>query len=111
LYAAVPVAPGQPWIHSGLSGLNQGWVQPGSELAIFDPALCAQESVSVWLYARAGENLANLTIQCGAFSQTFQLTGEMRWIECAVPVPEKARSLRLNLTADANAYVETYRVR
>jgi hypothetical protein len=77
-YCVLPVFKGRPVLHSGLSGLNEGWVQAASRFTLFDKALRDQGSVTLSLQARAGEGQAQLTLLCGSQEQSFMLSDSLQ---------------------------------
>jgi hypothetical protein len=110
-YCVLAVPPGAPWIHSGLSGLNQNWVEPGSRFTLFDKSLRAKGLITLQLKARAGAGQAQLTLRCGTQEQSFTLTGSLSWISAAFAVEDPGKALTVELeNSGGNVYVETYLV-
>jgi FtsH-binding integral membrane protein len=110
-YCVLPVIKGRPVLHSGLSGLNQGWVQPGSRFTLFDKTLRGQGSIKLSLQARAGEGQAQLTLHCGSQEQTFLLTDSLQWIKAAFAVEDPNNALTVTLqNTNGNVFIQTYLV-
>lgn len=108
-YALIPLEAGRPWLHSALSGLNQGWVQAGSRFTAFDEALRGQGEFTLQLQARAGEGAAALTLRCGEDSQSFALGDGLSWISATFLNPDPAEPICVELSCEGgNVYVETY---
>lgn len=110
-YCVLPAVQGLPVLHSGLSGLNQGWVQAGSRFTLFDKALRGQGSIKLSLQARAGEGQSQLTLQCGSQKQSFTLTDSIQWIAAAFTVenPNDAFTVALQ-NSGGNVFIQTYLV-
>lgn len=112
-YYVLPLYEGRAWIHSGLSGLVQReWITPETSgwLHIFDETLCAQETVSVWISLRAGMDTTSVTLRYEDWEETYYIGNTLTWIEASIPVTNHDQSIRIEMTAPANVYVETYRV-
>ena len=110
-YRVVSVWPGQPVLHSALSGLNEGWVQGGSRFTLFDTALRGKGSITLWLQARAGVGTADLTLSSGGMTQTFTLTDSLQWVSASFAAGDPAQAITVELSASGgNIFVETYQV-
>ena len=110
-YVMVDIAPGVPWIHSGLSGLNQGWVQTGSRFTLFDAAVRANGRIQLQLQARAGEGQAALILRCGSQEQVFPLGSELTWIQAEFAIENPSEAVTVTLEASGgNVFVKTYLV-
>jgi len=110
-YCVVTLAPGQPWVHSGLSGLNEGWVRAGSRFMLFDGAARAKGSVTLQLQARAGEGQAQLVLRCGKEEQTFYLNDTLAWITATFSVEDSNQALVVEIeNSIGNVFVQTYLV-
>ena len=110
-YCVLPVFHDRPVLHSGLSGLNQGWVQPGSRFTLFDKALRAKGSITLSLHARAGEGQAQLTHHSGSQEQTITLTDSLQWIQADIAVENPNDALTVTLqNKDGNVFIKTYLV-
>lgn len=110
-YAIIPIRPGKAWVHSAFSGLNEGWVQEGSGLSVFDSALCGKDELHIWLRARAGEGTAMLTATHGGVRREFGLGDTLEWVEMTIPVVDAGEVFRMGLSASlGNVFVETYLV-
>lgn len=110
-YALIPISEGMQWVHSALSGLQNGWVQQGSQLAVFDSEICSQDSVRVWLKARAESSNAILCVAHGTFVEQFTVGSSFEWIEMEIPIDAAAEAFVLSLVAvEGNVCVDTYLV-
>ncbi len=110
-YCVVTLTPGQPWVHSGLSGLNEGWVSAGSRFMLFDGAVRAKGSVTLQLQARAGEGQAQLLMRCGKEEQVFGLTDTLAWITAVFTVEDTDQALVVELeNKTGNVFIQTYLV-
>ncbi len=108
-YCILTVTPGQPWVHSGLSGLNEGWVQPGSRFTLFDREMRSKGSIILQLQARAGEGQAQLILRCGGQEKTFALSDSLEWISATFAADDPARALAVALSSSGGSvFVQTY---
>ena len=110
-YCVVGLAPGQPVFHSGLSGLNENCVQPGSRFTLFDKEMRQKGGIVLKLQVRAGEERAQLILRCGDQEQTFVPSGSLQWLEAefAVENPKKALTVTLH-SSGGSVYVQSYLV-
>ena len=110
-YCVVTLTPGQPWVHSGLSGLNEGWVSARSRFMLFDGAVRAKGSVTLQLQARAGEGQAQLLMRYGKEEQVFGLTDTLTWITAVFTVEDAGQALVVELeNKTGNVFIQTYLV-
>jgi hypothetical protein len=107
-YCVLPVTLGRPIIHSGLSGLNEGWVQAGSRFTLFDETVRAKGSITLQLQARAGEGQAQLTLRCGSQDQSFTLTDSLQWIEATFAVEDPNDAVTVTFQNEGNIFIRTY---
>lgn len=110
-YCVVPLRPGQPALHSALSGLNEGWVQGGGRFTLFDTALRGKGRITLWLRARSGEGTAALALCSGGQTQSFPLSDSLQWISASFAAGDPGQALTVELlSAGGNIFVETYQV-
>lgn len=111
-FSVMPILSGTPWIHSGLFGLNEGWVENGSRFVLYDQALREQEQVQLQIQARAGSSAAYLyaTPENGQ-TQVFELSNELSWHTILIDQLDPTQPLLVDLSAEYdNVYIETYLV-
>ncbi len=109
-YVVADVLPGSPWIHSGLSGLNQGWVQAGSRFTLFDAQLLQKGQITLRLQCRAGEGQEILTLRCGGQEKSYALTAELGWIDDTFTVEDPSKPLAVTLESSGSVLIQTYLV-
>lgn len=103
------------WIHSGLFGFNQRWVDSNSRFLLYDEALKESGKVRLRLQVRAGVPGAVLTLTSSA-GETCSFTPtdstDMEWIsaEFTVPASDDAPFSVTMRNGNGNIYVETYRI-
>lgn len=109
-YIALPVANGESWVHSGLTGLNNGWIRENARLMVFDEALCAQETIKVWLQVRAEGATQVLALESGEYYEEFYVGTETQWVEAEVPANTGDEPFRLYMKTPGSISVDTYLV-
>ncbi len=116
-YAIVTPVPGKSWVHSAMSGLDKRWVSKSSLMlgdsmvSVFDETLTKQTSIVLRLHARAEKGTATLTLSCGEFAQSFPIGDTLEWISATIPQPALGEPIRVKLSSQQKAFIETYRVK
>ncbi len=111
LYAYIPVSSGQPWLHSLVYGLNEGWVQEGSRFLLYDSALVSGGRIRLYLKVRAGVPAATLTLYTQD-GQTFSFTpgNSLTWVEAEFDTAAGGPFAVYMQSSEGNIYVDTYQV-
>jgi len=110
-YAVITPKAGRGWIHSGLYGFNNGWVQNGSGFYLYDTDVISCSDVYLQLYARSGEGNSVLVLSYGEQAQTINLTDTLTWVGAYFTVQDYTQPVNITfLNIGSNIYIETYLV-
>lgn len=107
-YALLQLPQGQPWLHSALSGLRGGWVQPGGRFTLFDAAMCAQETVTLYLLASSEASDAVLTLSSGEQAVSIPVSTQAQWVSATFTAGVQPFSVQVECSG--GVYLESYRV-
>ncbi len=112
-YTVARLDPGTSWLHSGLSGFDEGWVKEGSRFTLFDAALRAKGAMTLRLQARMGEGEGALLLTYGDRKVELPLTAMLNWVETTFPIEDPSQPVTVFFTpqgGNGQVYVETYLV-
>jgi hypothetical protein len=109
-YTFVQLPEDGAWVHSALSGLDEGWVADGSRLTVFDPSLCGGKQMTVWFSAHASASGGTLTLTVNNETSTLQMGTSEGWFQCTFDIPGDGQPVTVGLFAEGSVSVGTYLV-